>query len=140
VSIINGVERMKKQWHEKLWIEFDRDRGVGFMSATNDDDDGIDTFKDLEELELDNHTASEYYLQLLLEHIQSTQTKNTLKRLEINKVFFNAEKAKILAQALSLSSCTIEELVFVKCRAKSAEMSLIFSALAQNESVVSLTM
>ena len=140
MGIENGVQRMKKGWREKLWVEFERDRGVSVMTTAKDDDDGTEPFKDLKELEIDNHTASEENLQLFLEHIRSPKGKNALKRLEIVKVFFNAQKAEILAQALSLPSCTIEELVFDKCRAKSTEMSLIFGALAQNKSVASLTL
>ena len=63
-----------------------------------------------------------------------------LLRLEIIKVLFTGPKAKLLADTLSHPNCSIVELVFDSCRAKSEKMGVLFEALTRNQSVANLTL
>ena len=88
----DGIQRMRKSWRDKLWIEFDRDNDIKILTI-NDGEEVTDAFKGLEELRIDNHTASVEYLTQFLEHVQFPTGNQKLKRLEIVKVLFTTEKA-----------------------------------------------
>ena len=68
----------------------------------------------------------------MYDHIQFSKSKVKLLRLEVVKVLFTGPKAKLLADTLSHPNCTIIELVFDSCRAKSDKMSVLFEALTKN--------
>ena len=56
------------------------------------------------------------------------------------KVLFTGPKAQLLAEIISHPNCSINELVFDRCRAKSEKMGVIFEAMTKNESVANLTL
>ena len=51
---------MAKDWRQKLWMEFGRDRQELKWQFNEDDDDSV--YREVEELSIDHHTASEEYL------------------------------------------------------------------------------
>ena len=59
---------MEKRWRQKLWIDFDRDNEIEIPKGKKDKNE--DPLDDVEELKIDNHTASEDYLTQLYEHIR----------------------------------------------------------------------
>jgi hypothetical protein len=83
-------------------------------------------------LKIENRNASLEYLQEFLDHIKFSTGNVHLKKVEIIKVFFTQDKARILSEALGHPNCKIEELIFDRCRAKSDKMGMIFGALAHN--------
>jgi len=121
---------MTKEWRKKLWMDFDRDHDVPTFGLEEDEEDDDNQLQDLDELRLDNHTASEEFLTQLLEYIKNGNSRVSLERLEIVKVMFTGPKAQLLADALRHPRCSIEELIFDRCRAKSDKMGMIFEALA----------
>ena len=86
---------MGKDWFQKLWMEFDRDRQELKWQFNENDDDTV--YREVEELSIDNHTASEEYLQQVLDHVKSTTSKVTLLKVNFIKVLFSANKAQLLA-------------------------------------------
>ena len=82
---------MAKDWRQKLWVEFERDRQELKWQFNEDDDDSV--YREVEELSIDHHTASEEYLQQVFEHVKSTKSKVTLRKINFVKVLFSAKKA-----------------------------------------------
>lgn len=136
--VTDGVIRMRPEWRHKLWINFYRDRVIEEAVQVKDDDGEVFT-KDIEDLRINNHSTIEYLHQFRHAITETNNLKN-LKRLEICKVLFTAEKAKLLSDALSSSRCRVIELIFDRCRAKSDKMGMLFGALAHNSSISSLTL
>ena len=142
------MARMHKDWREKLWIEFKRDKStkLDLMASVQAPED--DTYEELEagdadELRLDKHTATEANLTRLLAQVTAfdkSRNHTPLLKLEISKVLITQNKANLLAQILTLPNCEITDLVMNKCRAKSDKMGLIFGALAKNKSVANLSL
>ena len=128
---------MQKAWRQKLWIELARDKKQAGLQQSLQENN-LEFLEDQDELRLDKHTATEQHLQQLYDHINLNKGKKTLLRLEIQKVLFTGPKAQLLAQTLSHPNCAIKELAFIKCRAKSEKMVLLFGALKQNTSISSL--
>ena len=130
---------MQKAWRQKLWIELARDKKQAGLQQSQQENN-LEFLEDQDELRLDKHTATEEHLQQLYDHINLNNGKKPLLRLEIQKVLFTGPKAQLLAQTLSHPNCAIKELAFIKCRAKSEKMVLLFGALTQNTSISSLIM
>ena len=130
---------MQKAWRQKLWIELARDKKQAGLQQSLQENN-LEFLEDQDELRLDKHTATEEHLQQLYDHINLNNGKKPLLRLEIQKVLFTGPKAQLLAQTLSHPNCAIKELAFIKCRAKSEKMVLLFGALTQNTSISSLIM
>ena len=135
---------MRKDWREKLWIEFKRDYGTKKNLLKFDQDNDYEELNgDIDELRLDKHTATETYLTRLLQYIQDfdkNRYRTPLWKLEISTVLLTGPKARLLAQILALPNCKITDLIISKCRAKSDKMGLIFGALANNQSVANLSL
>jgi len=132
-----ATTRMDPNWIRKLWIDFDRDQLV------EDDEDEFQDNKpllDVEELSINNHTATLTNLTELRDYILFERGRIPLKKLEISKVLFTQEKTDLIVEVLINSNCKIIELVLDSCRAKAAKMSQVFTALVQNRSVLNLTM
>ena len=96
---LKGRTRMGKDWRQKLWMEFERDRHELKWQFNEDDDDSV--YREVEELSINNHSASDEFLQQVLEHIKSTTSTVSLRTVKFNKVLFSANKAALLAQMLS---------------------------------------
>lgn len=129
---------MNATWMRKLWIDFDRDQN----DALNDDDDHDEAMvlMDLEELRLDNHTATIARLTELGDYIRFERGRIPFTKLEFAKVLFTQEKTVLIVDVLTSPNCKIEELVLDACRAKSNNMSQVFAALTTNPSIINLTM
>lgn len=80
------------------------------------------------------------YLTELYHYVAEKKGRTIIKRLEIAKVLLTGPKAQILADTLSHPNCAITDLIINRCRAKSEKMGLIFTALANNNSVANLTL
>ena len=95
---------------------------------------------DVEELSINNHTASMANLTELKDYIKEERGRIPLNKLEISKVLFTQEKTDLIVEVLINPKCKIVELVLDSCRAKAAKMSQIFTALVKNRSIINLTM
>ena len=127
-----GITRMAHAWRQQLWIDFARDRALTTMQEWCEETQNADTFKELTELRLDNHSATEQYLTDLSDHVRFQTRGSPLVRLEIDKVLFTPAKTELLIEIISHHNCQITDLLFKKCRAKSEKMGLIFGAIATN--------
>ena len=114
-------------------MEFARDRGLDTIQLKDTlMAEGLEFLHDMQELRIDNHTATEEYLKQLVEHVKFYRGQMPLERLELDKILFTEPKANLLAELLDDRNCYIRELVFDKCRARPDKMKIIFSALARN--------
>ena len=55
-----GRIRMTKEWTEKLWIDFERDRELDSGIIADEEDDSV--YHEVVSLRLDNHIATEDYI------------------------------------------------------------------------------
>lgn len=78
---------------------------------------------DLEELRLDNHTATIANLTELRDYIRFERGRVTLNKLEFTKVLFTQEKTLLIVDVLTSPNCKANELVLDSCRAKADKMS-----------------
>lgn len=138
-TLEDGVLRMTPEWRKKLWVDFDRDRAIETPRVIFEEE--TDLFvKEMEELCIDNHSASVDYLKQFTLTITNTSTLKNLRTLVISKVLFTQEKAELVSKALASDNCAITELSFNRCRAKTDKMGMLFGGLAHNTSVTSLTL
>ena len=111
VTLEQGVARMAKDWREKLWIEFKRDRSSkkDLMKPVYLIEDNYEELNgDIEELRLDKNSCTEEFLTRLLEYIREfdkSKLKTPLFKLELAKVLLTGPKTNLLAQILSLQKC-----------------------------------
>ena len=130
------IERRKLKksasvWVSRLWADFARDENLlKFVAPVAQ----VHKFELLgaETVKINKHLATEQNLAKLRDLFSSGRSEAILNKLVLVEVMFTTEKARLLASALASPACSITELEFKSCRAKSDQMSAIFTALTSN--------